>query len=107
MVKKTYENVVDIGLELERLDQAELVRLSELLHEIILSNLDSMLSPTVDVQVAIELELSEHLSAAIDLTISAPVPLTPDVLAKVDIAIDKALEEFEKIVSQRYAKKIS
>lgn len=97
-------SIRNIGLDLGKLGQRELEELSEFLEKVILESLDDVLTPTTDVQVTIELELSEHLDVSVDLTISSPTPLSPDVLARVDAALDKALEVFEGYVYQKHGR---
>ncbi|MEM2006210.1 MAG: hypothetical protein QXG17_00765 [Sulfolobales archaeon] len=104
MKRRRLKNVVDLGLELGKIDQRTLEELSQILGDLLVNNLNTVLGTRIEFQVSIELGVSDALNLSVDLYLESPSPLAPEILAEIDRRIDEAIIEFEEIIARRFRK---
>ncbi|MEM1623318.1 MAG: hypothetical protein QXZ60_01800 [Sulfolobales archaeon] len=103
-MKKKLKNVINIGLDLDRIDQRVLEELSQTLGDLLANNLSTILGRRIEFQVALELEVSDTLDLSVDLYLESSEPLAPEVLVEIDKRIDEAIVKFEELVAQKFGK---
>ncbi|MEM0066108.1 MAG: hypothetical protein QXT76_04390 [Sulfolobales archaeon] len=104
MVKKRLKNVINIGLELDKIDQKVLEELSQILGDLLANNLSMVLGRRIEFQVSLELEVSDTLDLSVDLYLESSEPLPPEILAEIDKRVDEAIVKFEELIAQKFGK---